>query len=148
MVIDVKKIKISGKTEVEFDFNYQLEENILLLPDAYIDGPVKVSGVIELHNDDCYVDGEINCTIVGKCARCLERAEYSFSEEFSVKYVRNNPDPEAYEYVYKSGVVDLRQAVRDVFLSNCPPVIYCNENCKGLCPICGSNLNETDCNCK
>ena len=148
MVIDVKKLKISGKFESNFDFQFELEENILLLPDAYIDGPIKVSGVIELHGDDCYVDGEINCKIVGKCARCLEDAIYHFSEEFSVKYVRSNPDPEAFEYVYKSGIIDLRQAVSEIISLNEPLIIYCKENCKGLCPVCGCNLNEKDCDCK
>ncbi len=148
MVIDVKKLKVSGKYESDFSFDYDLEENILLLPDAYIDGAIKVTGVIELHGEDVYVDGTVNCKIVGKCARCLDKAEYNFNESFSVTYVRNNPDEEEFEYIYKSGVVDLRQAVKEVIMLNEPQIIYCKDNCKGLCPLCGCNLNEKDCGCK
>ncbi len=148
MVIDVKKLKTLGKYESNFSFSYGLEENILLLPNAYIDGDIKVDGVIELHGDDVYVDGTVNCKIVGKCARCLDRAEFDFNESFFVTFVRNNPDEEEFEYIYKSGVIDLTQAVKEVIMLNEPQIIYCKENCKGLCPLCGSNLNEKDCGCK
>ena len=148
MDIDVLKLKHSGKDSLDFSFDYQLEEDLLLTPSAVIDGPINVSGTLELHGDDVYVDGKVDCKIVGECARCLGKATHLFSQDLSVTFVRSNPNEEEDEYLYSRGVVNLRQAVRDVFLTNCPPVIYCNENCKGLCPICGSNLNETDCNCK
>ena len=144
MDIDVRKLKYSGKDCMDFSFDYVEKEDLVLTPSAVIDGPIRVSGTLELHGDDVYVDGKVDCTIVGECARCLGKAKYDFSENLSVTYVRSNHNAEEEEYLYSSGVVNLR----DVFLSNCPPVIYCNENCKGLCPICGSNLNETDCNCK
>ena len=148
MDIDVIKLKHSGKDSIDFSFDYELEEDLLLAPNAVIDGPINVSGTLELHGDDVYVYGKVDCKIVGECARCLGKATHLFSQDLSVTFVRSNPNEEDDEYLYSRGVVNLRQAVRDVFLTNCPPVIYCNENCKGLCPICGSNLNETDCNCK
>lgn len=148
MDIDVRKLKYSGKDSLDFSFEYQFEEDLMLIPNAVIDGNINVSGTLELHGDDVYVDGKVDCKIVGECARCLGKAETNFSADLSVTFVRSNPNEEDDEYLYTSGVVNLRQAVRDVFLTNCPPVIYCNENCKGLCPICGSNLNENDCNCK
>ena len=148
MVIDVRKLKYSGKTELSFSFDYEPEENLIIIPDAYIDGSIKVTGSLELHDDDVYVDGEINCKIVGKCARCTELAECDFIKSFSVDYVRDNPDDDKDEYLYKSGLVDLTLAVNEVILVSAPSIIYCREDCKGLCPICGGNLNEKDCNCK
>ena len=148
MVIDVLKLKHSGKTELDFYFEHEVEDNLLLIPDAVIENPIKVSGALELHGDDVYIDGEINCKIVGKCARCLEEAKCDFTENFSVKYVRFNPDENEGEYLYKKGVVDLRYAVNEILTISAQPVIYCKDNCKGLCPLCGSNLNEKDCGCK
>ncbi len=148
MDIDVRKLKFSGKDCMDFSFDYTPEENLVLTPSAVIDGNIHVSGTLELHGDDVYVDGKVDCKIVGECARCLGKATYDYSEELSVTFVRSNPNEEEDEYLYTSGVVNLRQAVRDLFLSTCPPVIYCDENCKGLCPICGCNLNEQDCDCK
>lgn len=146
MYIDVRKLKYSGLTSTEFSFEYTPEENLLEFLDAAFGDFIKVYGTLELHTDDVYVDLTVECTIVGECARCLERAEYFFLESAQVKFVRNNPDED--DYLYKSGVVDLTAAVNDVILTNLPTQILCSENCKGLCSRCGCNLNKGDCNCK
>lgn len=149
MIIDVRKLKFSGKFLLDFDFKYEPLGDCILIPDAQVDGAVSVTGTLELHEDDVYVDAHIICNIVGKCARCLEDAKYTYEDDFSVKYVRNNPvNDEEGEYLYKSGVVDLRQAVDEFLLINAPKIIYCKDDCKGLCPICGCNLNTKGCDCK
>ena len=146
MDIDVRKLKFSGKDSMDFSFDYDEEENLVLTPNAVIDGNIHVSGTLELHGDDVYVDGTVRCKIVGECARCLKRAEHEFSSDFSVVYaiVRQDED----DYLYTRGVIDLTPAVNDVLLTDFPLVIYCKEDCKGVCPICGQDLNEGACNCK
>jgi segregation and condensation protein B len=52
------------------------------------------------------------------------------------------------DYLYKNGLVDLKLAIDDLIITSLPTVIYCQEDCKGLCPICGQNLNEKSCDCK
>ena len=146
MKIDVRKLKYSGKFESDFEFDYIPQSDIVLIPDARIDKLVKVKGSLELHNEDVYVDGTVKCTIVGKCARCLEDAIYDFNSDFSVKYVLS--DAQEDDYLYRSGVVDLKEAVNDVLLLNMASTIYCKEDCKGLCHFCGVNLNKSKCNCK
>lgn len=146
MIIDVNKLKYSGKLEADFAFLYTANENLLLLDDSVIDGPVGVNVTVELHDGSVYVDGTIDCTIVGRCARCLEKAVYKFSTDLSVRYVLNNPESEN-DYLYKRGVVDLTDAVNERIVTDAPTVIYCNDNCKGLCPKCGCNLNNENCNC-
>ncbi len=146
MIIDVNKLKYSGKLEADFAFLYTANENLLLLDDSVIDGPVDVNVTVELHDGSVYVDGTIDCTIVGRCARCLEKAVYKFSTDLSVRYVLNNPESEN-DYLYKRGVVDLTDAVNERIVTDAPTVIYCNDNCKGLCPKCGCNLNNENCNC-
>jgi uncharacterized protein len=146
MKIDVRKLKYSGKFESDFEFDYIPQSDIVLIPDARIDKLVKVKGSLELHNEDVYVDGTVECTIVGKCARCLEDAEYFFKRDFSFKFVLFDADED--DYYYKSGVVDLTDAINDVFYTEMVTSIYCNDDCKGLCPTCGANLNKTTCSCK
>jgi uncharacterized protein len=146
MDIDVRKLKFSGKDCMDFSFDYTPEENLVLTPSAVIDGNIHVSATLELHGDDVYVDGVVNCAIVGECARCLKRAEYNLTSEFSVVYAIERQDED--DYLYHSGLLDLKLAVDDVLLINFPTVIYCKEECKGLCPICGKDLNESSCDCK
>ena len=146
MVIDVRKLKFSGKTETDFQFDYPVTPDKLTLPGAEIDGAVKVTGVLELHGNDVYVDGTIACTIVGECARCLKETRVDFKEDFSVIYATTRQDED--DYLYVNGLVDLKLAIDDLMLISLPTVIYCREDCKGLCPICGQDLNEKSCDCK
>lgn len=148
MLIDILKLKHGGKTSDNFEFQFLPNESFTLENLAVIDGPIKVNGTLQLHEDEVEVDGEISCLIVGKCARCLEKAVYNFKSGFYATFVRSNPNLDEDEYLYKRGVVDLTEPVRDFLLANMPSVIYCKDDCKGLCPVCGSNLNEEDCKCK
>ena len=148
MLIDILKIKRSGKTSENFDFQFLPNESFELDNSASIDGPIRVCGSLQLHEDDVDVDGEISCLIVGNCARCLEKATYQFKENFYATFVRSNPSLDDDEYLYKKGVVDLTSVVRDFLLTNMPSVIYCKDDCKGLCPVCGCNHNQSDCDCK
>ncbi len=146
MVIDVRKLKFSGKTETDFQFDYIPSEDLLTLPSACLDGAVKVNGTLELHGSDVYVYGTISCTIVGECARCLRESRVDISEEFSVIYATERQDED--DYIYQGGLVDLKLAVDDLIIISLPTIIYCKADCKGLCPTCGKNLNDGDCDCK
>ena len=146
MNIDVRKLKYSGHTSTEFSFGYTPQNNVLEFLNAAFSDQVHVYGNLELHTDEVYVDLTVECTIVGECARCLTNTEYHFCESASVKFVLR--DAGEFDYTYKSGVVDLTDAVNDVILTNLPTQILCKETCKGLCFLCGCNLNESNCNCE
>lgn len=146
MNIDVRKLKYSGLTETEFEFCYKPKVNILESLNSASCDQISVYGTLELHTDDVYVDLTVECAIVGECARCLDTAIYNFKESCEIKFVRF--DAGEFDYVYKSGVIDLTDAVNDVILTNLPTQILCSENCKGLCTTCGSNLNKENCKCE
>jgi uncharacterized protein len=146
MKIDVRKLKYSGLTTTDFSFKYTPESNISDFTNTAFNDVINVYGSLELHTDDVYVDITVECAIVGGCARCLKDTEYHFKEVAELKFVRDNPG--VFDYTYKSGVVDLTDAVNDVILTNLPTQILCSENCKGLCAHCGINLNESSCNCE
>ena len=54
---------------------------------------------------------------------------------------------EAEEETYSGKVIDLDPMVREQILLALPGYPVCNEGCKGLCSVCGANLNERDCGC-
>ncbi len=146
MIIDVRKLKFNGNFESNFAFEYYPEENLLNLPSAVLDGPVQISGTSILQGDDVYIDGTLKCKIVGECARCLKRAELNWSYEFSVIYAIKRQDED--DYLYVNGRVDLKPAVDDLLITSLPSVLYCKDDCKGLCHVCGQNLNDGRCSCK
>lgn len=146
MIIDVRKLKFSENLESEFTFEYFPKVDILNIDSAVLDGPVTVNVTSQLQGDDVYVDGTLKCKIVGECARCLKKASVNFETEFSVIYAVERQDED--DYLYSNGRVDLQPAVDDFLITSIPSVIYCKEDCKGLCHVCGKDLNEGSCNCK
>ncbi|HEY2030087.1 MAG TPA: DUF177 domain-containing protein [Myxococcales bacterium] len=54
---------------------------------------------------------------------------------------------EADEDTYEGKELDLRPAVREQILLSLPSAPVCSEDCKGLCPRCGKDLNEGECGC-
>jgi uncharacterized protein len=69
--------------------------------------------------------------------------EQSASRHSHASFAPNAADEET--YVGKS--IDLAPAVREQILLALPGYPVCGEDCKGLCSVCGTNLNERDCGC-
>ena len=57
-------------------------------------------------------------------------------------------DPDVYVFDPRSNELDLRPAVREQWLLIVPAFVECRENCLGLCPTCGADLNAGPCGCE
>lgn len=143
MIIDILKLKQEGRESAEFNFEYNAPNDLIIsLPNASFSGPVAVNAYIEVVGKDVYADVTLVYTIECDCSRCLERASEKITYSYSAKYTLFEEED---CYIYKSGKVDLTSSVEEAIIVNQPTVIYCKEDCKGLCPECGANLNQTDC---
>ena len=80
-------------------------------------------------------------TLEGPCMRCLEAAAPTFSVDAREVSQPGGSDDLASPYV-EHGVLDLRAWVRDALALTLPTALLCREDCAGLCPICGTNLND------
>ncbi|HEC32366.1 MAG TPA: DUF177 domain-containing protein [Deltaproteobacteria bacterium] len=91
------------------------------------------------------------------CHRCGEAFEFILEEafefllvgkEFSPKEEEHELTPEEMDYEFFDGEkIDVEKIlVEQIFLAM-PQKILCREDCKGLCPQCGANLNNETCNC-
>lgn len=89
----------------------------------------------------CCGDTELECT------RCLEaytqHLESHFEELFYFHYLRENEDAE--QFLPENGYMDLYDIVREYLIIEIPYAPVCKPECKGLCPICGNNLNLGPC---
>ena len=61
--------------------------------------------------------------------------------------MQNENDDDDY-IVVKNRVLDLQELVNEEVSLNLPTKILCSDDCKGLCPQCGANLNVSKCDCK
>lgn len=101
------------------------------------------------------VTGTLSCDLKGECDRCGKSIQYTVDAEFSEAFTniaeKVNEEPEDDEakaiHFFSGDVIDLLPyAEQTVFLSM-PMKTLCSEDCKGLCPQCGTNLNENECSC-
>ncbi|MBQ6453335.1 MAG: DUF177 domain-containing protein [Coriobacteriales bacterium] len=104
--------------------------------------------------DSILLTGTIKGRAMGSCDRCLEDAVFDIDGELEGLYFIRTDSPlmqdmeeDEYEIIGDSDVIDLTNAVLASLAFETPFVLLCSEDCKGLCPHCGSNLNEGDCGC-
>ena len=101
----------------------------------------------------CVLDTEVELT----CSRCLGKflqpLKIRFEEEFfpTLDALSGAPLPEPEESsaftIDEHHTLDLTEAVRQYALLAIPIKALCKQDCAGLCPTCGKNLNEGPCNC-
>jgi uncharacterized protein len=128
--------------------------------------PIKTSGradLVEEHHgkhkiiQDIRVKGQVATRLELSCARCLEPVEQDVKREFDLLYrplgadagrdEMSITDAEAEISYYEGEGIQLEDVVREQLLLAVPLKVTCRENCKGLCPHCGQNLNEGQCDC-
>ena len=99
------------------------------------------------------VTGILTTHVVGTCDRCLSPAEFDVSGEVDEYYLFEEPEDTGdddddeldFSLVSADNTIDLSEALLPAILMETPFVVLCREDCRGLCPVCGENLNEHDC---
>ena len=101
--------------------------------------------------NDVLVQGKLTGVVGHECRRCLEAVALPIEENVSMFFQDGVPEEQAEaEEVYalpERGDLDLSQAVREQLALAVPQFALCREDCRGLCPTCGTNLNESSCDC-
>ena len=98
--------------------------------------------------------GILTTHVVGTCDRCLSPAEFDVDGEVDEYYLFEEPEDTGdgddddeldFSLVSDDNTIDLSDALLSTLVMETPYVVLCRPNCKGLCPVCGVNLNEEDC---
>ncbi len=111
-------------------------------------GDADLTGTVTGDSEGFTVTGEASVTILDRCARCNEAFERPFAFSFEDRFVRTSLRQEEDEsYPYEGEVIDLTQAFLDELFLQLPMVSLCKPDCKGLCPVCGVDLNRFRCSC-
>lgn len=126
------------------DFDFDLPD-VELSPDFELNS-LKGKAHISKTPQGLLVEAEFSGYLTQECVRCLE--EYSqylvtnFSELYAFRYRRNT---ESELYVPEDGQINLGPLVREYLMLEMPIKSICRPDCKGLCTVCGENLNITVC---
>ena len=107
-------------------------------------------------DSDLVVSAHIRCTVEQACVRCLAPVRTDLDLDVRALYTREQeasggePDltgDDLDTYGFQGDTVDLDQMVRENVILGAPEYPLCKEDCAGLCPVCGCNLNHEKCSC-
>ncbi len=148
MILDISPIRAASGKVLPFDYTLDLAD-LELYGEYPIPGPVRVTGcacnradVLELHMD-------LDFHVVTRCGRCLKPLDlptHYHVERPMADSVENEEDNEDI-LLLESGTVDLDAAACETIVLEAQMSYLCREDCAGLCPRCGADLNDGPCSC-
>ena len=154
------KIDLLSVTNEPLPFNFRVlpDEIDLDTEGVRIMGDIDVVGQLSKSTAKTDVRGSITAPIEIDCTRCLTPVRRKLDIAFQVDFVGKELFPEGKETqleavdldtdVIEGNELDLTQIAREQILLNLPETVLCREDCKGICPSCGKELNEGSCRCR
>ena len=113
--------------------------------------PIHVTGRLSTAGEGrYYFSGRLEGTYSGECRRCLTDASAEVGGDVQFLFADEGDetdDPDVFPVDARAAQVDLRPAIREQWLLTAPTFLVCREECAGLCPRCGADLNEGPCAC-
>lgn len=125
-------------------------------PDFSLD-KIDVSCLITKTSGTVFIQGSFSASIDICCSRCLEKTKMSIGSDFAYTLVPAKTEtiedlelkPEELEISYFHGdFIDLTPIICEQIILQIPIKVLCKEDCRGLCPHCGANLNVSPCKCQ
>ncbi|MFH1093130.1 MAG: DUF177 domain-containing protein [Candidatus Omnitrophota bacterium] len=104
--------------------------------DLEFNEPVKIKAAINREYDNVIIRLEVEARGEFTCSRCLKQSVYSVKKEIDI--IRP---------LSEGTVVDITEIARDEIILDYPLKLLCQDDCKGICPGCGNNLNTRLCVC-
>jgi uncharacterized protein len=115
------------------------------------DADVEAEAVLDAVDGGVEVSADISAPWVGECRRCLKPVDGVLHTHVREMYRPRGPgeadDEDEETYPLSGEQLDLRPLVRDAILLDLPIAPLCREDCRGLCPTCGADLNDGPCDC-
>lgn len=111
--------------------------------------PLKVHVHLDHFGKDYKVDIGLETQADYICDRCLKHFDYGFEARLDQVYQQGGEAADDDVIVLESNSVelDVSAQIRESIVLNHPIKMLCSEDCKGLCPHCGANLNTEACTC-
>ena len=108
--------------------------------------PVRIEGTLKNEDDVFVLDAVGKTTVLMECSSCLAPVRKELSFEIKERFAHTGRDDEETE-TFTGDQIDLADYVKRGIIGELPMRVECREDCKGLCPICGKDLNDGDCGC-
>ena len=148
MILDVSQLIQNDGAVKELEFSSTLDNLSFNGQDIVFETPFHLKGAVKNIAGVLYLNLTADVSFTTQCARCLDSVSVHFPFEISEAFSKAEPDTEDDDItVLESGNIDLDEVIERAFVGALPINYLCSEDCKGLCPVCGCNLNHETCTC-
>ena len=128
-----------------------VDERVSLIAPAAISGKVRLSG------NQVFVNGHLDARTQVECDRCLKPVEVPVAADFTLDYISGSEyestetaeltEDELSVAVFDGDGLDVDEIAKEQILLAVPTRMLCSEDCKGICPECGTDRNTGECKC-
>ena len=158
MFLSIKEMEVR---KVRFDETFQPGEIDFSGADVRQSSPLHAAGVAELlanTDGEVRIQGHLTVKLESECDRCLGHAEFPLDTRFDLFYrpsvALDTTDEVAIDEgeaeigFYEGSGMELEDVLREQIMLLLPMQRVCSPECKGICPVCGKNRNESACDCR
>lgn len=145
MVIEVSKIQSAKNGVYSFKFSFTPNQQVVLNTPYKVLGDAEVDGSLTMEADGIRLKAVMRVPMQYVCDRCGGLFQENLFIETNEKIVEGSSED---YYSYENSAIQLIPIMENEIMVHLPTHVLCNPNCKGLCSICGANLNETTCQCQ
>jgi uncharacterized protein len=146
MQLDLFELKHGRKKELAFDEKLTFANDILINHNVNSVKPFHLVGKVYYLDNKLYIHFHYEGMVHFVCDRCLSDFAYELKNEVS-RELSELDEFDVDWLVIRDGKIDLTEALTDDILINLPIQLLCSEECEGICPTCGVNLNDESCDC-
>jgi len=147
--VDLRELARQGAVETRGELKQ--DDPALEGSDFSLREPVVVTGRLQSIGDGrFYWQGKVHTVIQGECRRCLTPVTTPVNLDVGALFAQDPEaldDPDAYPVPPDATEIDVTSAVREELVLAVPRFVECREDCKGICPQCGKDLNAGPCGC-
>ena len=152
LMIDIGRLEREGTLQV--DAAVPADDPLWEETDFAFEGSLIVDMTATVAGSGEYVvRGSVRGTLRQECRRCLEPVRTEVDEEHTLVFSPRDAlgsaedDPGTRIIELDDDDIDLGHAVREELILGTDRFVVCDPECAGLCPVCGVNLNEEECDC-
>lgn len=154
MRIELENLE-GGKSDFAHVYNPDdlnpVDERVKLIAPATVNGKIRRAG------NEVFVNGHVDTRAQVECDRCLKPVEIPVSADFELEYITDSEyetssaaeltEAEMAVAVFDGEAIDVDEIVKEQILLTVPTRMLCREDCKGICPQCGTDRNTGECDC-
>lgn len=149
MTISLKELAASPQGRICFDYTIDLSAEEVNFEKPF-PKPVHVSGQVCDDAGMIRLTAQVEAQVHTRCARCAKPVVYDKNVPVDFMLVSQLENDEERDDVIavNADEVELNDIVVPELILDMEMAVLCSEDCKGLCPVCGKDLNEGPCSCQ